>query len=148
MATLLLIRESVNTHNTKGKLELFNNNGNKIYECLTLELPFKDNQRYISSIPAKEYEVEKHESEKLGPVLHILDVENRSQIYFHIGNHVDGEGGKNQVEGCILVGDRYIDIYPYDGIEDIVNSGETMKKILNLLDDSVHNLIITEDYQL
>jgi hypothetical protein len=75
-------------------------NGEKM--CDTLELPYKDNQRSISCIPAGEYSARLRYPRESGSrdYLHILvkDVPNRDYILFHRGNNA------SHSRGCILVG--------------------------------------------
>lgn len=66
--------------------------------ALTLELPWRDNQQNVSCVTAGVYRYKKHLSPSLGEVVHILDVENRTWIYIHIGNYL------YEIKGCILIG--------------------------------------------
>ena len=70
--------------------------------CDTLELPYKDNQRNISCIPAGKYKVRLRLARESATrdYLHLLvkDVPNRDYILFHIGNK------NSDTKGCILVG--------------------------------------------
>ena len=70
--------------------------------CDTLELPYKDNQRSISSIPAGEYSVRMRYPRESATrdYLHLLvqEVPERNYILFHIGNSA------KDTQGCILVG--------------------------------------------
>ena len=94
---LLIIREMFTEESIIGELfvngELF---------CDTLELPYKDNQRSISSIPAGEYSVRMRYPRESATrdYLHMIvkDVPNRSYILFHRGNK------PSHTRGCILVG--------------------------------------------
>lgn len=72
----------------------------------TLELPYRNNQSSISSIPAGKYDATiKFEGSK-GPYtkegfrITLLDVPDRSGIQIHIGNY------PTEIEGCILVGTK------------------------------------------
>ena len=70
--------------------------------CDTLELPWKDNQRSVSCIPAGNYEARIRLAKESGSrdYKHLLvkDVPNRSYILVHIGNTT------KDTKGCILVG--------------------------------------------
>lgn len=74
-----------------------------------LELPYIDNKNNISCIPAGEYKIKKHYSNKFKNCIKILDVPNRQNILFHCGNSVnqfkDSTGYNHFVEskGCLLV---------------------------------------------
>jgi hypothetical protein len=103
---------------------------NKIlFECFTLELPWKDNQRRVSCIPEGTYKAVKHRSPKFGESVWIQNVPNRSEILIHPANYV------RQLLGCIAPGDSLRDI-DGDGLDDVTNSRNTMNKILALLPNS------------
>ena len=94
---LLLIRDTLNEVSTMGKLFL---NGEEF--CDTLELPWKQNERSISCIPAGEYDARLRlpRESATREYIHLLvkDVPNRSYILVHIGNTTA------DTKGCILVG--------------------------------------------
>ena len=94
---LLIIRDTFTDKSTLGKLYV---NGEMF--CDTLELPYRDNQRSISSIPAGEYKVNLRPARQSATrdYLHLIvkEVPNRSYILFHRGNK------PSHTRGCILVG--------------------------------------------
>lgn len=94
---LLIIREMFTEESIIGELFV---NGERF--CDTLELPYKDNQRSISSIPAGEYSVRMRYPRESATrdYLHLLveEVPNRDYILFHRGNTAKDS------RGCILVG--------------------------------------------
>ena len=94
---LLIIRETFTDKSTIGNLYL-----NGEWLCDTLELPYLDNQRSISCIPAGEYKVRLRTAKESSSrdYLHLLvqDVKGRSYILVHIGNF------PKDTRGCILVG--------------------------------------------
>ena len=94
---LLIIRDTFTDKSTLGKLYV---NGELF--CDTLELPYRDNQRSISSIPAGEYKVNLRPARQSATrdYLHLIvkEVPNRSYILFHRGNK------PSHTRGCILVG--------------------------------------------
>tara|TARA_R100000655_G_scaffold48476_2_gene85903 strand:- start:438 stop:917 length:480 start_codon:yes stop_codon:yes gene_type:complete len=94
---LLLIRDTFTDKSTMGELFL---NGERM--CDTLELPYKDNQKRISCIPAGEYSVRIRVARESASrdYVHLLvqDVKDRSYILFHRGNRAE------DTRGCILVG--------------------------------------------
>ena len=76
------------------------------FNCQTLELPWRDNRRGMSCIPAGEYKVRIRISPKYGQVYHIKEVPKRSYILIHSGN-IAGDtqmGYRTNVSGCILLG--------------------------------------------
>jgi hypothetical protein len=94
-----------------------------LFKCLTLELPWLDNQRNISCIPAGDYIATHYDSPKHGPVLLLHGVPDRDFIEVHSGNYT------RDVLGCILVGDsiKYLDA---DDILDVTNSVRTLRKLV------------------
>jgi hypothetical protein len=94
---LLLIRDMFTDESTIGELFI---NGERF--CDTLELPYLDNQRSISCIPAGQYKVRLRTARESATrdYLHLLvqDVKDRSYILVHIGNTA------KDTRGCILVG--------------------------------------------
>lgn len=92
--------------------------------CKTLELQWLDNVRSKSCIPEGVYKVVKrlaHEKRKYNH-FHITNVPGRSYILIHTGNY------SSQILGCVLVGDKHIDINK-DGLLDVANSTATLQKL-------------------
>lgn len=69
-----------------------------VYSCYGLELPWKNNERRVSRVPANHYEASFHKSPRFGDVVKIHNVPDRSNILFHVGNWP-----KDSL-GCILLG--------------------------------------------
>lgn len=107
-----------------------------LWSCKTLELEWNGNKRQESCIPAGSYKATKWNSPKFGACFKIHGVEGRSDILIHAGNY------KKQTKGCILVGERFIDI-DKDGATDISNSKVTLNRMLELLPSdfklTIHN---------
>jgi hypothetical protein len=76
---------------TNGKLEC---EGKLI--CLTIELPWKNNETKVSCIPEGKYFIQKRYSKKFQWHLEVLDVKNRSLILFHPANNA-----LQELNGCI-----------------------------------------------
>ena len=128
---LLIIRETFTDKSTIGNLYL-----NGEWLCDTLELPYLDNQRSISCIPAGEYKVRIRTAQESSSrnYLHLLveDVKDRSYILVHIGNF------PKDTRGCVLVGiGREQDLVKNSTLA----MGLLMKEILNLGGTNI-NLII------
>ncbi len=67
-------------------------------ELVTLEDPWRDNERMISCIPQGKYTIKRHKSPKFGNTFIVDNVPQRDHILFHAGNtHKD-------THGCILLG--------------------------------------------
>lgn len=69
--------------------------------CLTLELPWKQNKKNISCIPAGVYHCKKTSSPKFGETYEVTEVQNRTHIVFHKGNLDE------HTKGCILLGESF-----------------------------------------
>lgn len=123
---------------TLGELQVIDNN-RVVFTCKTLELPYINNERGISCIPAGSYIVTKRYSEKYGRHFLINDVPNRSYILIHQGNF------HTQIRGCILVGSAFADINK-DGQLDVVNSKYTLTKLLNILPEKFELEILPAIY--
>ncbi len=128
---LLILRDTFTEKSTIGKLFL-----NGEWLCDTLELPYINNEKSISCIPAAEYKVRLRTAKESATrnYLHLLveDVKDRSYVLVHIGNFPE------DTRGCILVG---------IGVEqDRVNNSRIalellLKEIVNLGGTNI-NLII------
>ena len=100
---------------------------------VTLELPWKDNQRNISCIPAATYKATKVFSEHFQKYLFILsNIVNRDAVEMHIGNDI------RDTHGCILLGMQY-SLASYA----IVNSKLAFDSFMSMMPDEF-NLIIVE----
>ena len=66
--------------------------------AVTLELPWLGNKDFISCIPKGVYRCEPYSSEKHEGTYKVIDVPNRDDILFHVGNNVD------DTKGCICPG--------------------------------------------
>ena len=128
---LLIIRDTFSEKSTLGKLFI---NGELF--CDTLELPYINNERSISCIPAGKYKVRLRTARESATrdYLHLLvqDVPDRDYILFHRGNSA------KDTRGCILVGNgRKQDIVENSRLAmDLI-----IKEILNLGGENI-NLII------
>jgi len=95
----------------------------KVFECVTLELPYEHNMTSISCVPNGSYDVAHRYSEKYKNHLILDDVPNRRYILIHYGNfHTD-------TRGCILVGSGFAQINE-DSLLDITASKRTLAKLL------------------
>lgn len=121
-----MVRTHKEMEQTKGELFVLDEFANVLFRCFTLELPWKDNQRKISCIPAGRYKVVPRFSQRFNNHLHILDVPERTFILIHEANFV------HQLEGCIAVGASRIDLNG-DGKLDITQSVITKNKILEFI---------------
>ena len=98
-----------------------------VFQCKTLELPWKDNRQMISCIPPGCYPLKLEWSPRFEMELwEIYDVPNRSECKFHVANYV------RQLNGCIALGDMHTDL-DGDGLRDVRNSARTLDRFHNVL---------------
>ena len=64
--------------------------------CLTIELPWKNNEKRVSCIPEGKYFLRKRYSAKFKWHLEVIGVKNRTLILFHSANNAQKE-----LNGCI-----------------------------------------------
>lgn len=75
----------------------------------TIELPWRDNRRQRSRIPAGTYRTVIRQSPRFGRVYHLTGVDGRTYILTHWGNFA-GDVELDYVthsQGCILIGTRF-----------------------------------------
>jgi len=121
-----IVRTDKGPEQTLGKLFAIDKNLKVLFECETLELPWRHNRRNISCIPPGRYKARKRTSKKFGDHLHILDVRGRDFILIHEANF------SRQLRGCIAVGRHRADI-DSDGLLDVTSSQETKLELLKFL---------------
>lgn len=117
-----------NPKETLGVLYLIDDN-RIIFDCKTLELPWKENRNRISCIPPGTYKCRFYNSPSKGEVLLLYNVPERSYIEIHIGNY------NRDILGCIIVGYEWRDI-DGDRLMDVVNSRVAFSRLKNLLRSS------------
>ena len=134
---LEIIRAHDDGIETIGNLFLQDDNGATIYKCVTLELPYKDNQHQISCIPCGSYTCKKVGVSHIPyPHISITNVPNGDGICIHKGNF------KSDILGCVILGCGFADINK-DGEPDLLNSGTTFDKFMECVPDEFQ-LIISE----
>lgn len=119
-----LEKETLSTLNVIDHLDLI------IFQCKGLEPPDKGNQHNISCIPEGTYFVHK-ELTSHGhsyPHFRVDNVPDRGGILWHGGNYF------HDTLGCLLVGDSFGD-RDKDGLLDVLNSRETLRKLYEILPD-------------
>lgn len=127
---------------TLGGLSLFDSS--EIFICKTIELPWKNNKRDVSRIPANHYPAVIHHSPRFGHCIWIQEVPNRSEILIHPANFVGSSNpktGKPDLLGCIGVGREFKDM-DSDGIMDLYDSANTMKELMSLVSEPLYVNII------
>lgn len=122
-----LVRGQKTGLQTLGTITVFEGT-EKLFECKSLELPWKNNNHNVSCIPEGEYKVRKRFSDKFGNHFHVMEVPNRAEILIHSGNYY------TQTRGCILVGSTFEDINN-DGNLDVANSKATLTHLNEIMPD-------------
>lgn len=125
MNLVIITRSAGDNTQTTGVLHVLNDKSQIIFSCLTLELPWINNQKKISCIPSGRYSVIPRTSAKFGKHFQILEVPQRNYILFHFGNYV------TQIAGCILVGATLQELDGKNGL-DLTNSVDTLNRLLTL----------------
>ena len=131
MKKLVIKRISDDGKQTLGRATLYDCTA-KVFEFVTLEPAWENNEKRISCIPAGTYKVLPRNSARYGNHFHVQDVNGRDLILLHIGNYMASKNprsGKSDSTGCILVGKTFADINK-DGEMDITASKVTLEKLL------------------
>jgi len=115
------------------------------FNCPTLELPWRDNQRSISCIPPGEYNCVTRKSPKFGTTYHVTEVPERSYVLIHSGNWAGdvNKGFKSHVNGCILLGQKTGWLA---GQRAVLNSRITIKRFMEYMGYEPFTLKILEAF--
>lgn len=131
-----LKRITYSKHEVLGEFKLYEHN-RLIFQCKTLELPWKDNKLRESCIPTGRYICSfRTTGAYANKAFHVRtinanEVKGRSDILIHVGNfYID-------ILGCIIVGKTFADINSRrtggkDGILDVTASGLIMEQLLQV----------------
>jgi len=136
--TFLLKRTYQNKDKTLGTLYLQDANNEIVFMCRTLELPWRNNERKVSCIPAGTYQIVHHNSPKFGWSLWLQEVPGRTGILIHKGNYT------RDILGCILPG-LYHDDIDKDGIKDVVHSTVCVDALKHYTQNSKATIITITD---
>lgn len=130
MQTLTIYRTIATEKNTLGLVTLSNSRNKVIFNCVSLELPNRNNEKRISCIPIGTYRAYLYQSKSKGLVYLLDDVQGRSEIMIHVGNY------SADTQGCVLLGrdigysDRYEEHY-------ISDSKLTMKSLFEKAEKAI-----------
>ena len=115
------------------------------FNCKVLELPWRDNQRNISCIPAGEYETIIRYSQKFGTIYWVLKVEDRTYVYIHSGNWAGdiNLGLKSHTYGCLLLGKKFGYLM---GQRAVLNSRITVRQFMDHMNNKPFKLHIMEAF--
>jgi len=133
---ILIERVSSEKNQTIGNFYLLDKRGSMIDSWFSLELPWKNNEKYVSCIPCNEYIAYKHDSPKFGATLWIQDVPNRSEILIHPANFY------SDLLGCVGIG-KDLKWINRDSDVDVSASRFSMKEMLDMIkEDSIEVKIV------
>src|SRR5436190_1221295 len=141
MKEVLLKRFSDDGKQTLGTLSFVKNDG-QLFDCKTLELPFKNNQSNISCIPAGTYTCKYTRSNRMSKPGHdvftyeVLNVRGRAGIRIHSANFF------TQLLGCVALGSEHRDING-DKELDVPGSVVTIQSFTEQLQKQDFKLVIT-----
>lgn len=136
---MLLTRFFSDNKHTLGILQVIQN-GEIIFSCKTLELPWKDNLNRVSRVRSGVYKIVLERSAKFNMNLwELKGVPNRSESKIHKANFA------RQLEGCIAVGRDFGDI-DKDGVTDVTFSEKTLEKLHYAMSGEKETTINIVDY--
>jgi len=107
------------------------------YDCRALELPYRDNKKGVSCLPAGDYVAEiVHSSPQFNyPHIWVHDTDSiyaagvRKGVKIHVANYV------RELRGCIAVGERFVDLDPEGteghGVLDVTSSEKTLNELMH-----------------
>jgi hypothetical protein len=131
----ILKRHQADEVQTLGQLFILEDNDMPLGSFMTLELPWRNNERRVSCIPAGKYELHPHYSPRFGKCLWVkmpggdpTVTGGRTGILVHKGNYY------SEILGCILPGLILMDINK-DGYKDVKYSAPAMTAICDLITD-------------
>lgn len=130
MRSATLVRVLASDEGTFGVLKL--DSGSQFKSA---ELPWRDNARRFSCIPAGEYQCRWRTSPRFGDCYHVEDVPGRSDILIHAANFAGDTrlGFKSDVEGCIALG---MDVGQLEGQTALLRSRIAMFNFHNALGEA------------
>ena len=139
METVNLFRLKRSDQGTEGLLV------SEDYNCRTLELPWRGNQKQISCIPPGEYQVDIRLSNKYGRIYWVRNIPNRTYVLIHSGNYAGdkSKGFKSHVMGCILLGKKQGHL---GGQVAILNSRVAVRQFMEELEYESFKLRIQETF--
>ena len=136
MATMVIFRTKFTNVQTIGLGFVYDESGQIMFSCRTLEREWNNNKIGASCVPESVYTVEKRYSAKFGNHFILRNTEPRSYILIHAGNY------NFQTNGCILVGAEHTFLNS-DLNLDITESRKTLDKLLQILPQKFNLKIIS-----
>lgn len=128
--SIILQRVTPQSQSSNGTFGVWINDNKPLF--VTLELPWKDNQKDISCVPSGTYHATKVFSKHFQRYVYVLtNVPNRDAIEIHIGNTV------NDIRGCVILGMNY-SMTDYA----IVNSTIAFNSFMSIMPDEFDLIIL------
>jgi len=116
----------------------------------SLELPNRDNQKNISSIPKGEYICKIRKSPRFGVTFHVTNVKGRTYILMHSANFAGDtqKGYQSHLNGCISMGKRKGAFKNKFGNKQkaILSSRKAVREFNESMDNEPFKLIIKDLY--
>ena len=134
---IYILRDEQTEDFTAGLLWVVDDNDQSVFHCKTLELPWKDNAKGVSCVPAGVYKAELHHSPKFGLCISIPQVSGRSEILLHGGNYL------KDTKGCILVGRSRLIMTGMKSAT-VINSRIALRQLLSFLPNKFEIQIYTQ----
>lgn len=122
LVNILVSRKKVGDKSIIGEMKVSRPIGGSVgtsYSCKTLELPWKDDKKNVSCIPAGKYKAFLRTDHKIWRV-ELTGTGNRTHIQIHNGNY------PSQIDGCILVGTTA-------GEDAVYNSQVALKAVISAI---------------
>lgn len=140
MLNARLVRQPSTPQGTIGRISL-----GPAKSWYTIELPWRDNRRQVSCIPAGEYPCSIVHSQKYGQVYHVQNVPGRSGILIHSGNLAGdtAQGFISHSKGCILPGLR---VGTLDRQLAVLSSRTALREFMDALGGEPFTLIVEGGY--
>jgi hypothetical protein len=109
------------------------------------ELPWKNNQRFVSCIPAGSYDCVWAFSQKHGWVYHVIRVPGRTDVEIHPANFCGdiAKGRRSELQGCIALG---LNVAPMNGQTALLSSREAFKRFYADLQQAPFLLSVEANY--
>lgn len=116
------------------------------FYCCIMELPWRDNQKNRSCIPAGTYHVRIRISPKFGEVYWVMEVPDRKYILVHAGNWAGDveKKFKTHTYGCLLTG-KYFGLLA--GQRAVLLSRITLKNLMDHLEGIEFEMTIHENFR-
>ncbi len=108
--------------------------GGQVFSCVTVEREWKDNEPFVSCIPAESYRMKKTSHQGRYACWQVQRVKGRWGINMHMANLA------SELQGCIALGSAFGFV---SGKWAVINSRDTYAKFMKILGDDPTYISIT-----